>query len=355
MRLLVFLFLLFTKLCLKGQHVGIGTTSPQASLHVKGQDPNVWFQDIYPFLLHRSTGDTALIVKDNGQVFLSHEVADFASLNIRRNATAAVPHLVLEKETPGVYGTINFTNQNSGTIFWDAVSEASAGNSWMGWYVPGINYLLYANAAGNTGIRTAAPQARLDVNGNVAFAGLLNLGGVTPSPGALITSGGAGGSGFTSADQIYLDQLDTAYNLNGTYLQGSLNDVVISRPLPVLVDTSKVAFSMNMTLEPIHESFYCVICGPTTVRLDVVLRNYTTGVELNRLTRFARLENGEQPLTVVMDGMFYVQHDFNFPATYEMLLKLKVLDGPPVATAPLSDFSQFCPNKLRIRVIPQTN
>lgn len=334
---------------LHGQNVGIGASNPAATLHVKGQDPNVWFTDIYPLMVQQAGGDTALIVKDNGQVFLSGNVNDFATLNIRRPATATQPHLLLEQQLAGGLATIDFVNQG-GTFYWDGVNNLAAGTSFMGWFASGLGYLMYASSAGNVGIRTSSPQDRLDVNGDIRFTGDLKLTG-TALPGFFCASNGTGGNAYYRNYSNVINASSDSATSVGLMVNNFNTNVTVASFDRTLTDTSKVEIMANVNMRPIS-NFCAPFCGPSDVIVELAARSVFSGFDLALTRQSLRLES-EKTQSVSLKTVFLVMPDFSFPNAGSISFQLRVrwVNGPDVQCSP--PFPETVLNKLNIKIMAQ--
>lgn len=262
------------------QKVGINTADPKALLHVKGQDANVYLEDIYPLLIQKSEGDTVLIAKENGQLFMSNSVSDHAGLNIRKEGTSSFPHLSLQKNQAGDFATIDFSNNSGQSFYWDFTSGSGFGLSNTGWFVPGYNYLLNMFSNGNIGINKYSPTEKLDIDGEFAMSGALRT-----SPGAqsghFMMSGGNSSTKYgTLTSPLLLPQ-----NVMNAYNTGSLVSVInklvplAEAFLPPLSGKSKLIIDYNVVLQTLT-SGCSPFCGDTELQLTILAKSPTISIPL---------------------------------------------------------------------------
>lgn len=131
-----------------GTQVGIGTTTPSASLQVKGSGTTSTTSN---FLVQNSSNDTLLRLRDDGKMGIGYNGSSFG-------------------RTINVGGTgINFYTADEasfgGAIFPTDTSLVMWSNS------ASNNYLVFQPFWGNTGVGTYTPNAKLHLNGAMLIGG----------------------------------------------------------------------------------------------------------------------------------------------------------------------------------------
>jgi len=156
---LSFLFLSVT-ICLHAQNIGIGETSPQARLHVKGAGIDYATATL---LLQNSSGTTLINVRDNGYTGIGTSVP-FARLHVKENF-----------ETMRIEGNSSYISFYDGSTYkgylWQkagtAIELGTASGSNLPVTIAPNNYPEATFLPGYTGIGNSNPSYRLDVSGRM--------------------------------------------------------------------------------------------------------------------------------------------------------------------------------------------
>ncbi|NBV41656.1 hypothetical protein EBR96_02660, partial [bacterium] len=152
-----------------GGNVGVGTSRPDAVLHVLGQSGNV------PFRIDTGTTANALVVASNGRVGIGTSIPGAALSVVGVDNTAANYGLAVADST----GLKNFVVRNDGKVgigtinpsqTLDVVGTVNATDIMAGTVsvnsliVGGASYNFYVNDAGKIGIGTSSPGAGIAVS-----------------------------------------------------------------------------------------------------------------------------------------------------------------------------------------------
>jgi hypothetical protein len=170
-------------------NVGVGTTSPTAKLHVTGSTGGIFEVDgvnsinaLYVSAsgnvgINTITPTEKLTVRGNGAKIRieseSNPSAYFATMQV--NWDASNP-FVLNSQGFDILGSkTNISNVSDRTTYLSSYYDLSlhAGATTT---PSSSNARLYISSSGNVGIGTTTPNAKLDVNGNVAITGSIHMG-----------------------------------------------------------------------------------------------------------------------------------------------------------------------------------
>ncbi len=151
----------------RGGNVGIGTTTPQAKLHVDGGNAvisgNVGIGTTTP-KIHLAIGDDDTGLKQQGD----GELAIYTD-NIERVRVDKKGNVGIGTTTPKIHLAIGD----------DDTGLKQQGDGVLAIYTNGIERVR-VNASGNVGIGTSSPAAKLDVNGNINIQGDVKVKGKKP-------------------------------------------------------------------------------------------------------------------------------------------------------------------------------
>jgi hypothetical protein len=134
-------------------NVGIGTSTPEARLHINGTG--------FAGLFVENSGQTySFYVHDNGNLVIGDENAEAARISVDSTGNVSVG---------------NYLKASGLCIGSDCITAWPSAESGSQWTTSGNN--IYYNS-GNVGIGTVSPSESLSVNGNVSASNYLKAGGL---------------------------------------------------------------------------------------------------------------------------------------------------------------------------------
>ncbi len=335
----------FFTICIKifGQNIGIGTSTPSATFHIKGQDPNVWQSSILPLKVEHTDGTQVLAANDQRQVFLGPNVTEFATFNISRQATSTIPHIILEHTEPSELVSIQFNNEGNGANWWDTSNKPIFGTSFMAWKV-GNSYPLYLMSNGKLGINNSNPNQAVDVAGDVNLTGVLTVPGVSEINN-IVTSGGPGQPLVPTSYASALPVERRSTSIGGSIYSGS--NFIIMQTYYTINSKTKVIADYKFTIKG-YQTGGCLpspICGDSEAVIFLKARRASTGIEQiihskYILVRYEVPESYTHKITFELDpatsALGYGEYDFFY--------KIEHISGPSVeaiGTFPIDPTKNF--------------
>jgi hypothetical protein len=290
------LFYCFVQNPLYCQNIGIGTATPTATLHVKGQDPLLWGSTILPMRIDMPNGTQVAALNDQGQVFLSNNTTDYAMLNINKTATASIPHILLEHSEPGELVSVAFNHTGNGAAWWEVANKPIFDKSIMRFTFDQTNYPLYLESGGQVGINTKTPQQKLDVIGDVNITGGLVTASIATN-GNVVVSGGAGqGTGTVTAYSTV-----AGFNFFNRAIGGTSAPPNMPRYVPLTTGftidrPSKLVIDYKLTLHGTNNGCGILSCGDSEAIIHLILQNQNT-LLINNLSRRMVVVRNQRPDT----------------------------------------------------------
>lgn len=311
------------------QNVGIGTNSPSATLHVKGQDPFAWGTTIYPLRIDKADGSPIANLSEDGQLFLSNNITDFATVNLSKMGTTTVPHVILEHEVPGEPIWLNFNHTANNNAWWETTNRTTVSKSSMAFSFDLVNYPLYIESGGNVGINTKTPQQKLDVVGDINFTGTLLTPNISTN-GSIIRSGGVDEpASIVSPQSIVMANNRFARSVGGTAAPPNMPKYIPLTTVINIPSTSKIIIDYKLSLYGTNNGCSVLGCGDSQAIIYLILQNNTSFLE-NIIAEKHIIVRHQRPETFNYKATF----DFNpsiiggGAGSYSVYVYVRHMDGP---------------------------